>query len=156
MGILQRNLNGRSLYEIYRFLKLMIATNRDEEEAEVQQKQDTHCLYAMTVHKAKGQEFDTVLLPYTDMSFLFSVRSEMLVSNEKDRIGWRYSSKDGRNIHENLYYHTIREQEDLSVCQEETRILYVAMTRSIYRFHALVSPKHKEDTWGDLLDAAEI
>ncbi|MDO5850818.1 MAG: UvrD-helicase domain-containing protein, partial [Methanobacteriaceae archaeon] len=58
MEILQHNLNGDkvSLYDVYNFLKLNIATNRSETEAKVQSKDDYTSVLCMTVHKSQGLE----------------------------------------------------------------------------------------------------
>ena len=67
MEILQNNLGGDkvSLYDVYHFLKLNIATNRSEGEAKVQSKDDYTSVLCMTIHKSKGLEFDTVILNYS-------------------------------------------------------------------------------------------
>ena len=103
MEILERNLSGDkvSIYDVYKFLKLNIATNREETEAEVvTDKEQSQNLYrtilCMTVHKAKGLEFDTVILPDLNEGNVPSPHSS----------------------------HTAEEIE------EERRLLYVAVTRA--------------------------
>lgn len=153
MEILQRNGEGEftSLYDIYDFLKLSIETNRDEQEAEVEDNGDINCLYCMTVHKSKGMEFDTVIIPFTDTPFYFDSSTEVLVSNDNKRVGWKYIDKSTGAILKNSNYEKIREEEEMSATQEETRILYVAMTRTIHTLICLVAPDKKDNTWAHLI-----
>ena len=151
--ILQRNGEGEfaSLYDIYEFLKLSIETNRDEQEAEVEDNGDINCLYCMTVHKSKGMEFDTVIIPFTDTPFYYDASTEVLISNDNKHVGWKYIDKSTGTILKNSNYEKIRSEEEQSATQEETRILYVAMTRTIHTLICLVAPDKKENTWAHLI-----
>ena len=153
MEILQRNGEGEyaSLYDIYEFLKVSIETNRDEQEAEVEDNGDINCLYCMTVHKSKGMEFDTVIIPYTDTPFYFDSSTEVLVSNDNKQVGWKYIDKSTSANLQNSNYESIRAEEEQSATQEETRILYVAMTRTIHTLICLVAPDKKANTWAHLI-----
>ena len=151
--ILQRNTSGEftSLYDIYNFLKISIETNREEQEAEVEDNESYNCLNCMTVHKAKGLEFDTVIIPFTDFPFYYDGGTEVLVNNANSKIGWNYYDKNTDISLQNSFYEEIREEEDGNATQEETRILYVAMTRAINTLICLVAPDKKENTWAHLI-----
>lgn len=153
MEILQRNGEGEfaSLYDIYNFLKISIETNREEQEAEVEDNGDSNCLYCMTVHKSKGMEFDTVIIPFTDTPFYFDGSTEVLVSNDNKQVGWKYIDKSTGAVLQNSNYERIRAEEEMSATQEETRILYVAMTRTIHTLICLVAPDKKQNTWAHLI-----
>lgn len=153
MEILQRNGEGEfaSLYDIYDFLKISIETNRDEQEAEVEDNGDINCLYCMTVHKSKGMEFDTVIIPFTDTPFYFASSTEVLVSNDNTQVGWKYIDKGTGAVLQNSNYEKIRSEEEMSATQEETRILYVAMTRTIHSLICLVAPDKRSNTWAHLI-----
>lgn len=152
--VLQRNMNGEftSLYDIYQYLKLSIATNRTENEAEVETNSDYRSLYCMTVHKSKGMEFDTVIIPYTSSHFYREkVETELITSEDRSRVGWRYHDENTGTTLENTLYQRVRLEENRNATEEETRILYVAMTRAINSLYALVSPNPNENTWAYLI-----
>lgn len=61
------------LLALYEWLALQVATNRGEDEAELDPAQfDEPLVKVMTVHKSKGLEFHTVLIPYTQNHFIRS------------------------------------------------------------------------------------
>ncbi|WP_028243921.1 UvrD-helicase domain-containing protein [Pseudobutyrivibrio ruminis] len=160
MEIIQRNLGGEkvSIYDVYNFLKLNVATNRSESEAEVQSVDDYTSVLIMTVHKAKGLEFDTVFVPYTKRGLIINTGTEILVDPLRKKVSWAYNGdkkgKGKRYFYEEMqssYYDEMRKKEDLAVLQEETRILYVAMTRAINHFICFIPKKHSNPSWGSLL-----
>ena len=85
MELLQNRLAGDtvSLYDIYQYLKLHIASDQDEPEAVVPGEEDAEAVVCMTVHNSKGLEFDTVILPFTNQSFPTKERTEILVDEKE-------------------------------------------------------------------------
>lgn len=79
MEILQQRMDGEfaTLYDLYVYLTLMIATNREEMEPDIDMVNDYTSVYIMTVHKSKGLEYDTVILP---------AMNNRLVPNERTAI----------------------------------------------------------------------
>lgn len=169
MEILERNLGGDkvSLYDIYFFLKLNIATNRSDTEAEmITDKEQSRSLYqtilCMTVHKAKGLEFDTVIIPYTNRSYPTWNQTEIIIDPEKKRVGWNYTGdKTGRKRRKyppmsNTLYKELKAIEKENAKREETRILYVAMTRAIHNLICIVPDPKSENTWASLITRVGI
>ena len=142
-----------SLYFLYDYLKLMIQTNRSEESADIKDSKNYNAVYCMTVHKAKGLEFDTVFIPYTNSSFFRSSESEILVSRDGSKIGWKHT--EGKDHFENVQYRSILASERSRIVQEETRILYVAMTRAKIDLHVYVEHQYKNNSWAELLVMGE-
>lgn len=134
LGILFEMFAGdsASLYRISEFLRISIATNRDECEAVVDSDDIESAVLCMTVHKAKGLEFDTVILPF-DWNLNEKEESEILVSADRKRIGWKFYKKKGSQEQRltNSHYVSVRKEDLDRTKMEETRILYVAMTRAI-------------------------
>ena len=91
--LLQRNLGGDkvSLYDVYNYLKLAVATNRTEMEAEVMAQDDYESVLCMTVHKAKGLEFETIIIPYTKRQFPSKEHTEILIDPAEKKVGWNYT-----------------------------------------------------------------
>ncbi len=163
--LLQRNLGGDkvSLYDVYNYLRLAIATNRTEMEAEVMVKDDYESVLCMTVHKAKGLEFDTIIIPYTKRSFTPKEHTEILIDPIEKKVGWNYSGdqnnkKKKRNYPEmkNTYYQDLKDDDIIATAKEETRILYVAMTRAINSLICIAGRTSKEDTWAHLLEEGGV
>lgn len=132
------------------YLELMMQTNRDEECVDIDEDSNYSCVHCMTVHKAKGLEFDTVILPFTDWTFRMRSDSEILIDRESGRVGWKYKC-DGGDILRNDNYGPMRTNENRIVKQEEARLLYVALTRPIRRLIVCVDESYKKNTWGELL-----
>lgn len=170
MEILERNLSGDkvSIYDVYKFLKLNIATNREETEAEVvTDKEQSQNLYrtvlCMTVHKAKGLEFDTVIIPFTNRTFPTWDQTEIIIDPVGRRVGWNYTGdKERKNRRlkypamRNSLYVELKEIDAASSKREETRILYVAMTRAIHNLICIVPDSKNENTWASLIEEVGV
>lgn len=157
LELLQRTLGGDriSLYDVYNFLKLNIATNRSESEVNIQTDDEYRTVLCMTAHKAKGLEFDTIIIPYTNWTAPTMHTTELLAdtdSGKTGKIGWNFEPKKGENLQElsNTYYEEMKETENIRTIMEECRILYVAMTRAIQNLVCIVSPP-RAHTWAELL-----
>lgn len=170
MEILERNLGGDkvSLYDVYTFLKLNIATNRTETEPEiVTDEEQSRNLYrtilCMTVHKAKGLEFDTVIIPYTNRTFPVWEQTEIIIDPMERRVGWNYTGDKERKNRRLKYpamrndlYQELKEIDAASGRREETRILYVAMTRAIHNLICIVPDAKNENTWASLIEEVGV
>ena len=163
MEQLQRNLGGDkiSLYDVYKFLKLNIATNRSEGEAVVQSTDDYTSVLCMTVHKSKGLEFDTIILPYTNRSFPTWEQTEIIIDPISRCVGWNYDGDEKKKNRRYKYkkmrnslYSELKEKDAEAAMREECRILYVAMTRAIDSLVCIVPYPKNERTWAYLFAEA--
>ena len=136
------------------FLRLKIMTDKEEEPAEIESLNDIEYVEGLTVHGAKGLEFENVILPYMNDPFHQSFRSEILISRDRKTVGWVYRNKNQEDI-KNKQYDFLLDEEEEEVAKEETRLLYVAMTRTIYGFYCFPVRKNyqnrKPSCWADLL-----
>ncbi|MCC8139040.1 MAG: ATP-dependent helicase [Lachnospiraceae bacterium] len=165
MELLQENLGGDkvSLYDVYHFLKINIATNRTEEEARVQSKDDYTSVLCMTVHKSKGLEFDTVIIPYTNESFGGRPRTELLVDPLEKKVGWYYTG-DKENPKRrkkypfmvNSYYDSLQADDAHSGTLEGVRLLYVGMTRAIDTLICVVEQPRNPLSWAGLIEEVTV
>ncbi len=170
MEILQNKLGGDkvSIYDVYKFLKLNIATNRSDTEAEVvTDEEQSRSLYksilCMTVHKAKGLEFDTIIIPYTNRTFPTWENTEIIIDPVKRQVGWNYTGDRSSKIKRikypamrNSLYKPLKAIDEQNTKREETRILYVAMTRAIHNLICLVPEPKNERTWASLIDRVGV
>lgn len=163
--VLQNNLGGDrvSLYDVYNFLKLNIATNRSEGEAKVESKDDYTSVLCMTVHKSKGLEFDTVIIPYTAENFGNWAQTELLVDPIEKKVGWYYTG-DKENLKKRYkyppmkssFYDEIQNEENESARLEGVRVLYVGMTRAIDTLICIVEESKNPVSWAKLIEEVGV
>lgn len=148
-----------TITKLTKYLEIMIFTNKHEDErsliGEEKNKVKIKCL---TIHKSKGLEYEHVIIPYTSAKIDKRQGNEIVVINNKIYVRmYIKDSSNGDNAEKiesfNYYKDTYQEKEDLK--KEETRILYVALTRAKYdvTWFKLIIPdnKKKDITWGGLL-----
>lgn len=128
----------------------MIATNREEMEPDVEMENDYDytSVYIMTVHKSKGLEFDTVIMPAMNHSLVPSERTTVLAG--KDKVAWTYEPGKSNQMKSQWYEELHREMIEKGVA-EETRMLYVAMTRAVNRLILLVNDWSTYESWSSLI-----
>lgn len=101
-----------------------------------------------TVHKSKGLEYDTVIMPITTDSIDTMHRNGLDVTYVNGKVGYCFSV-NGESI-ANEYFYTEDEIDEIEM--EEARILYVALTRAINKFCWFDKIDSKGNTWGNLLE----
>ena len=143
-----------SLSDICRFIKIHMETDNEEEPAEVNDIDEVNCIQGSTVHGAKGLEFDYVLIPFMNDTFGKNNRSEILIDKTTRQVGWIYKNKKYNQETHNNNYESLRRVEERDVIGDETRLLYVAMTRAkegLYCFTCRTGNNGEALTWSDLL-----
>ncbi len=109
-----------------------------------------HCI---TVHKSKGLEYGHVILPFCSAPINRIKPSQLHVSVRKDagqyQIGYSLKIKETANTIQNQYFDQAIEQAEKS--REETRILYVAMTRAIRSFSWIDLEGKNSLSWQNLI-----
>lgn len=101
-----------------------------------------------TVHKSKGLEYDTVIMPFTTDLIDKMHRNGLDVTYVDGKVGYCVSV-DGESM-ANEYFHMEDELNENEM--EEARILYVALTRTINKFWWFNKIDSKGKTWGKLLE----
>ena len=116
----------------------------------------------ITVHRAKGLEFDRVVIANTHAMFgahrhVTTVAAVLPDADGRHRALWRWKERgdddwrwmnpDGRD--------PAWTEDVIETCREETRLLYVAMTRARHELVILCSGRRREprrpERWSDLL-----
>lgn len=141
------------------WLKLKIATDFSEDEPYPVDDMKGKVL-ALTVHKAKGLEFDYVMIPKTWDQFVRSRREVEIAiesqSNGKPRILWKWLVNGVliENAPSDLFWSS----EESEQRKEESRLLYVALTRAVEQLVVLVKTPNgarniasNVNSWTDLL-----
>jgi len=150
MEMLQQRMDGQfaSLYDIYVYLSLMIATNREEMEPDIEMEADYSSVYIMTVHKSKGLEFDTVIMPAMNHGLEPNKKNSIYVTDKK--IGWYYKKNMSEHL-SNPYFEELFREASARTMNEETRLLYVAMTRAVNKIVMLVNDWDSYVSWSTLI-----
>lgn len=140
-----------SLNQIANWLQVQIATNRDEEEVAYSGNNKIDYVHILTVHRSKGLEYHTVIIPFTERPFTTSF-SKIIFDDAKKKAGW-IINKPGYEERYNNHYKALSEKDDLESIKEETRLLYVAMSRA--KNELVIIRNLKNDayywTWSKLL-----
>jgi len=103
---------------------------------------DSDAVRLMTIHAAKGLEFDVVAVADLGRQGRGDV-PDLLVDGE--RVGLRLQTLDGSSSVPALDFEVLREERLAAEAQEERRILYVAMTRA--RERLLLSGAVNPERW---------
>ncbi len=144
-------------------LRLRIATNRSEDEPfDPELVTANGTTTALTVHKAKGLEFDLVLIPRTWIRFGHTSKAVTRTAFVRHptapvQLAWQWSDDGG------IFAFNVKpggaawKIDDEETAREEARLLYVALTRAKARTIAITSGKRpnpdRPRTWSDLLGA---
>ena len=109
-------------------IQINILTKQQELARTVAEDQTGIKFLCTTVHKAKGLEYGTVILPFTAQAIdnLKKANTDVNYSNSK----LAYSIKVDENKKDSNSNYDSQEEIDQRIC-EEARILYVALTRAI-------------------------
>jgi DNA helicase-2/ATP-dependent DNA helicase PcrA len=136
------------------WLRLKIATDHSEDEPTVID--EIADVTALTVHKAKGLEFDRVIIPTTTTQFAdegFEAVAAIVPEAGRPRLLWKWKSEGLTNVapaDRRLW--NLESDERIG---EEARLLYVAMTRARLELEILTrrsgGPVDRPGTWSDLL-----
>ena len=158
-----------SLGVILDWLSLQVASNRTEDRPG----RDTDSrVTVMTVHKAKGLEFDAVLVPHTwrAIGMPGDARSEVRISSGREgrhQVSWRWTppratrevrrQDDARKPQQlplpvEVSCSDEWDRTDWEAVREETRLLYVALTRAKLKLTVFVrAAGGPENCWQDRL-----
>lgn len=116
---------------------------------------DQGLIQCVTVHKSKGLEYGYVILPFCSFAIDYIKPSQLHVSTVKDEsgainIGYSLNVDESKIPITNDYYNETIEKAEKS--REETRILYVAMTRAIMSFSWIELQGKTSLSWQSLIE----
>ena len=138
---------------IFEFLKINITTRQEEASRNKVMESDVMQVICTTIHKSKGLEYGTVILPFTneDISNIDVGGLNVNIVDGKVSYGFSYD-KNGSDYSGGFDQKTeIREK-----ISEESRILYVALTRAIRNvvwFRDVDTDL--ENSWGRYLEVSD-
>ena len=110
-------------------------------------------IQCITVHKAKGLEYGHVLVPYASASIDSMKNANLHISTQKiggrTKVGYSIRYLDANERINNEYFNENIERSERA--REETRILYVAMTRAMRSFSWISVEGSKTLSWQMLI-----
>ncbi len=136
--------NVSSIEAIQSFLKNKIATDNSVDvrrlEKVIDEKGKTQIdeadfLQCSTVHKAKGLEYEYVVLPKMNNEFIVGGNVDIIIRSNLNVVTIGFKVKFGNDEYMNSYYINYKKNEKEEIIGEEARLLYVAMTRCKNRLY---------------------
>lgn len=156
--IVKSNTDYLTLSKVAKYLEVMVLTRQEEEARETYSGLDEYVDFiCTTVHKSKGLEYDTVIMPYINFDISCKKpKGDVDVIYLNHQVGYYIKGENTRDIIQNDIYETYIKGEAEDRKKEETRILYVALTRAIRRVVCLYvntnqSPKIQY-TWNNMIE----
>lgn len=150
--------NITSLYQIEQFLKIKISTD-NKVDIRKPGKFENNYIQCLTVHKAKGLEFDYVILDKLTNRFLSnSHKVEVILKpiNNVVKVGYRIILGD-EEFKNGIYSQYLKDEKE-EIKGEEARLLYVALTRCKKKLYLNMSGEHAAtggiNTWKSLVGGA--
>lgn len=155
-----------SFWSAYNLLKMRCSTDSQEDSVypDLSKGKKGAIIQVMTVHKAKGLEFDTVVMPFLNTSFWQDLLSSSKISKNIDfnfnntdgklSLGWFLYYPQARDVqkYHNDYYDKNKKEEHNAVFRDEARILYVGLTRAKRRLYCYIQKTQpRKDTWAFMI-----
>ena len=139
-----------TLNQIGRYLEINILTKQQELSRAPDTDDEGIHILCTTVHKSKGLEYGTVVLPYTsdDIGDVWKVKLDANYS--KSKLSYTVLFENKVRERNSNYNESIEKSEQIA---EESRILYVALTRAIRNcvwIHNI--DKDVQISWGTLME----
>ncbi len=132
-------------------MHINIMTKQEELARNVETETDNIRVICTTVHKAKGLEYGCVIMPYMEMDVTSMKKADLDVYVENDKLAYGIRIGDEPNKKYNSNYDVSQEQNER--VNEESRVLYVALTRAIRNVVWMRDVKSKSKvSWQNLME----
>lgn len=132
-------------------MHINIMTKQEELARNIENKTDDIRVICTTVHKAKGLEYGCVIMPYMGMDIASMKKADLDVYVENDKLAYGIRIGDELDKKYNSNYDISQEQTER--VNEESRVLYVALTRAIRNVVWMKDVKSKSKiSWQNLME----
>ena len=139
-----------TLNQITDYLKVNITTRQQQLARDVDIENDGVKVLCTTIHKSKGLEYDTVILPYTDEDISDTHKVKLEANYSQNELSYTITFDNKVREKNSNYNEVAEEREQIS---EESRILYVALTRAIRKCIWIENVDSTANiSWGTLLE----
>lgn len=139
-----------TLHQMTEYLKVSILTEQKQPARDIDFDDEGIQLICTTVHKAKGLEYGMVVLPYTDADMGGLSKGGLDAHYSDGKLAYTVSFDSGIEVRNSHYDENMETREQIA---EESRILYVALTRAIRSCVWIYRPnRNAAVTWSSLLE----
>lgn len=150
--------NITSIYQIESFLKLKIATDNTIDPRKPGGNYEKDFIQCLTVHKAKGLEYDYVVMDKLTKRFITSYKPVDIIlracTNNIIKVGYKVLLGDEDEYKNDIYSEYLNFEKD-EIIGEEARLLYVALTRCKKKLYlnmgGNIAATEKTNTWKSLV-----
>lgn len=119
----------QTLNSVSEYLRINIVTGQERESRTLFDMNSTAInVVCLTIHKSKGLEYGTVVLPYTFEDISDPNKDKMEINFSDGKLSYLVKFRNKGITYNSYYNQEIQINEQIS---EESRILYVALTRAI-------------------------
>lgn len=118
-----------SLNVICKFMRVNILSGQNEMARNIEKDNSGITCLCTTIHKAKGLEYGTVILPFTNHSIGNLKKADLDVNFINSKLAYSIKVDEFGNRENNSNYDAVEEVSQR--ISEESRVLYVALTRAI-------------------------
>lgn len=144
--------NYLTLDSINESLYINITSDNEAKSREIDKDNDDIEVVCMTVHASKGLEFDTVILPEVSKKIGNFKNDSCEISYDFGKLGYCFNFKfDKDDIRPICNEFFDEKNEHIEIIMEETRILYVALTRAINKF-IWIGKEYKNKSLNDFIN----
>lgn len=144
-------IDALTLVQLMQYLSINILTGQKVLSRNTSTDQDKGVrILCTTVHKSKGLEYGTVILPYTFDEIYNAKRLKLEANYSDSKLSYFVRFNNGVEEYNSYFKFETELKEQIS---EEARILYVALTRAIFNciwIHNV--DKHPNYSWGTFME----
>ena len=147
-----------SIFNIEEFLRVKIATDNTVDVRKLDSTNEKSFLQCSTVHKAKGLEYDYVVLDKLTNSFISYKPVDVIIRMDDNKVKVGFKVVLNEDEYQNSYYLDYLKDEKSEIIGEEARLLYVAMTRckkELYLNASGVIGTEGLNSWKNLIGGAK-
>lgn len=142
-----------TINKVCNFLKINITTYQEEATRKTSSESNEIQVICTTIHKSKGLEYGTVILPYTNEDISDINIGGLNVNITNGKVSYSFSVKGKGSDFSGGF--DVKCEQNEKVC-EETRVLYVALTRAIRNLIWLKDLDTSNDkSWGSFMEVTE-
>lgn len=142
-----------TINKVKEYLKIGITTYQEEASRKTREESSSIQVICSTIHKSKGLEYGTVILPFTAEDISDLSVGGLNVNVVAGKVSYSLSTKGNGTDYSSDFD---KETEMTEKVREESRILYVALTRAIRNlvwFKDLDT--YNDESWGNYMEVSE-
>lgn len=142
------NVDNLTINQIFEYLRINIVTGQLYPSRESKTEDDGIKIIASTVHKSKGLEYGTVILPFTNFSLSNDNKKGVVASVTHNELAYKIRFRNKISEYNNNFD---QDEEAIDQLQDESRILYVALTRAMRNCIWFKTAENPESCWANML-----